>query len=45
MILLALEEDKEIFIKGIKLHIIYPREENNPPSKYASKHFSLYLYF
>lgn len=36
---------KKRFIEGIKLHIIYPRGKNSPPSKYALKHFYLYLYF
>ena len=36
---------KKGFIEGIKLHIIYSRGKNNPPSKYALKHFYLYLYF
>lgn len=45
MILFVLEEEKKRFIEGIKLHIIYPIEENSPPSKYALKHFYLYLYF
>ena len=45
MILFALEGGKKRFIEGIKLHIIYLREENSPPSKYALKHFYLYLCF
>lgn len=45
MILFALEEEKKRFIEGIKLHIIYPREENSAPSKYTLKHFYLYLFF
>lgn len=36
---------KKGFIEGIKLHIIYSRGKNSPPSKYALKHFYLYLYF
>lgn len=36
---------KEEITEGIKLLIIYSREENTSPSKHALKHLYFYLYF